>query len=63
MMNSFYPRVVLNRIESSEEIAMCENLINVVKNNINIPVEFIGFIPFAKSFRASVNSRIPFVDF
>ncbi|AHH06789.1 ATP-binding protein [Borrelia crocidurae DOU] len=63
MMNSFYPRVVLNRIESSEEIAMCENLINVVKNNINIPVEFIGFIPFAKSFRSSVNSRIPFVDF
>ncbi|UPA09406.1 P-loop NTPase [Borrelia nietonii YOR] len=63
MMNSFYPRVVLNRIESSEEIAMCENLINVVKNNINIPVEFIGFIPFAKSFRESVNNRVPFIDF
>ncbi|AGT27670.1 FleN-like ATP binding protein [Borrelia miyamotoi LB-2001] len=63
MMNNFYPRVILNRIESSEEIAMCENLINVVKNNINIPVEFIGFIPFAKSFRESVNNRIPFTDF
>ncbi|WKC58261.1 MinD/ParA family protein [Borrelia sp. P9F1] len=63
MMNNFYPRVVLNRIESSEEIGMCENLINVVKNNINVPIEFIGFVPFAKSFRESVNSRIPFIDF
>ncbi|AWG43078.1 MinD/ParA family protein [Candidatus Borreliella tachyglossi] len=63
MMNNFYPRVVLNRIEASEEIAMCENLMNVVKNNINIPIEFIGFVPFAKSFRKSVNNRIPFVDF
>ena len=63
MMNNFYPRVVLNRIESSEEIGMCENLINVVKNNINIPIEFIGFVPFAKRFRDSVNNRIPFIDF
>ncbi|MBB6031153.1 flagellar biosynthesis protein FlhG [Borreliella spielmanii] len=63
MMNNFYPRVVLNRIETSEEIAMCENLINVVKNNINIPIEFIGFVPFAKSFREAINNRMPFIDF
>lgn len=61
LSHRFFPRVILNKVESKNDILMADKFIEIVKKNIGLPVEVIGCIESEMDLRESINVRIPHI--
>lgn len=58
-MSSFYSRIILNMGRSTQDIALGSKLREIVKKNLNVGVEYIGFINYEEMVRKSILERAP----
>ncbi len=58
-MKKLKPRVIMNMGRSNNDIEMGNRLHNLVKNKLNIDIEYIGFIPYDERVPISVAKRTP----
>ena len=56
-LNSLYPRVILNMARSPQDIALGSKLRDIVEKNLNLMLEYIGFIGYDELVRRSVLER------
>lgn len=57
----FFPRVVLNKVEDSDDLIMADKFTEIVKKNIGLPLEFIGYIESENHLREAINTRVPHI--
>lgn len=60
-LDSFRPQVILNKGRESNDIAMGQRLKSLVKNKLNMNMEFIGFIPHDDEISLSIARRTPLI--
>ena len=58
-MKKLKPRVIMNMGRSNNDIEMGNRLHNLVRNKLNIDIEYIGFIPYDERVPISVAKRTP----
>lgn len=58
-LSSLYPRIILNMGRSSQDIVLGSKLREIVGNNLNVDVEYIGFIGYEDMVRRSILERTP----
>lgn len=59
VLRQFLPRVVLNNGASTADIALGRNLRTVARNNLDIEVEYVGFLPRDAHVGKSILARSP----
>lgn len=57
----FRPQVILNKGKESSDITMAQRLKSLVKNKLNLNMEFIGFIPQDEEVSFSIAKRTPLI--
>ena len=60
-LDLFRPQVILNKGRESNDIAMGQRLKSLVKNKLNMNMEFIGFIPQDDEISLSIARRTPLI--
>ena len=60
-LDLFRPQIILNKGKESNDIAMGQRLKSLVKNKLNINMEFIGFIPNDEEISLSIAKRTPLI--
>ena len=60
-LDSFRPQVILNKGRESNDLAMGQRLKSLVKNKLNMNMEFIGFIPHDDEISLSIARRTPLI--
>ncbi len=60
-LDMFRPQVILNKGRESNDIAMAQRLKSLVKNKLNMNMEFIGFIPHDDEISLSIARRTPLI--
>ncbi|MEE1058969.1 MAG: hypothetical protein U0K92_06290 [Treponema sp.] len=60
-LDLFRPQVILNKGRESNDIAMGQRLKSLVKNKLNMNMEFIGFIPHDDEISLSIARRTPLI--
>lgn len=58
-LRSFYPRIVLNMGKSNRDIALGSKLREIVRKNLDLEVEYVGFITYDELVNRSILERIP----
>lgn len=60
-LDLFRPQIILNKGKESNDIAMGQRLKSLVKNKLNMNIEFIGFIPHDDEISLSIAKRTPLI--
>lgn len=60
-LDMFRPQVILNKGRTSSDIEMAQRLKSLVKNKLNMNMEFIGFIPHDDEISISIARRTPLI--
>jgi flagellar biosynthesis protein FlhG len=61
LASRFYPRVILNKVEEEDDLIMANKFVEIVRKNIGLPVEFIGYIESEDHLREAINTRVPHI--
>jgi len=56
ILYNFQPQLILNMVESHQDLSVIERFQKVIRKYLNINIEYLGYIPFDKKVRKS--SRI-----
>ncbi|MEE0879515.1 MAG: P-loop NTPase [Treponemataceae bacterium] len=60
-LDLFRPQIILNKGRESNDIVMGQRLKSLVKNKLNMNIEFIGFIPHDDEISLSIAKRTPLI--
>lgn len=60
-LDLFRPQIILNKGRESNDIVMGQRLKSLVKNKLNMNIEFIGFIPHDDEISLSIARRTPLI--
>lgn len=60
-LQHFFPRVVLNMGNSTQDFSVGAKLREISRKNLSIPMEFIGFLPNDPGVSRSIITRIPYI--
>ncbi|MCH2169873.1 P-loop NTPase [Myxococcota bacterium] len=62
-VRSFRPRLLMNDVQTAEDIRLGFSIRSVCKKYFGIDVEYLGYVNREREARDSVRSRVPLVDF
>ena len=60
-LDLFRPQIILNKGRESNDIVMGQRWKSLVKNKLNMNIEFIGFIPHDDEISLSIAKRTPLI--
>ena len=60
-LQHFFPRVILNMGNSTQDFAVGSKLREISRKNLSIPMEFVGFLPNDPGVSRSIITRIPYI--
>ncbi len=60
-LQNFFPRVILNMGNSSQDFSVGSKLREISRKNLSIPMEFIGFLPNDPGVSRSIITRVPYI--
>jgi flagellar biosynthesis protein FlhG len=58
-LRSFFPRIVLNMGRSNKDIALGSKLREIVRKNLDLEVEYVGFVTYDELVNRSILERVP----
>src|SRR6056297_3154376 len=60
-LQNFFPRVILNMGNSSQDFSVGAKLREISRKNLSIPMEFIGFLPNDPGVSRSIITLVPYI--
>ena len=61
IIQRFRPRLILNRVRSSQDITISENIQLLIKKNLSVEIENLGYVVESESVMSSIENMKPFI--